>query len=392
MTLIRALAMLPGMIFERWLLVVLLAFVLTSTGWAQTLERVVGGLALPVAITHAGDGSGRLFVTEQRGTVRVVEDGRLLDTPFLDLRALVRDGGERGLLSLAFHPGYRDNGLLFVYYTDTAGDTVVARYQVGDDPNLVDPDSATVVLTWPQPFGNHNGGQLAFGPSGFLYVGLGDGGSGGDPLEAGQRLDTLLGKILRLDIDCLQGCADGAGYGIPNDNPFVEVAGARPEIWAYGLRNPWRFSFDRASGDLFIGDVGQNRAEEIDRQPAGSPGGENYGWRITEGEHCFDPPSGCDRSGLEEPIVSYDHNSGWGRSITGGYRYRGADLPDLEGNYLFADYLSRLVFRVVPAADGSWQTSVLLEAGFSVSSFGEDEAGELYLADHRGGAIFRLGQ
>ncbi len=392
MTLIRALAMLPGMIFERWLFVVLLAFVLTSTGWAQSLERVVGGLAQPVAITHAGDGSGRLFVTEQRGTVRVVEDGRLLDTPFLDLRALVRDGGERGLLSLAFHPDHRDNGLLFVYYTDTAGDTVVARYQVGDDPNLVDPDSATVVLTWTQPFGNHNGGQLAFGPDGFLYVGLGDGGSGGDPLEAGQRLDTLLGKILRLDIDCLQGCADGAGYGIPSDNPFVEVVGARPEIWAYGLRNPWRFSFDRASGDLFIGDVGQNRAEEIDRQPAGSPGGENYGWRITEGEHCFDPPSGCDRGGLEEPIVSYDHNSGWGRSVTGGYRYRGADLPDLEGSYLFADYISRLVFRVVPAADGSWQASVLLEAGFSVSSFGEDEAGELYLADHRDGAIFRLRQ
>ncbi len=289
---------------------VLLAFVLTPTGWAQSLERVVGGLAQPVAITHAGDGSGRLFVTEQRGTVRVVEDGRLLDTPFLDLRALVRDGGERGLLSLGFHPDHRDNGLLFVYYTDTAGDTVVARYQVGDDPNLVDPDSATVVLTWTQPFGNHNGGQFAFDPDGFLYVGLGDGGSGGDPLEAGQRLDTLLGKILRLDIDCLQGCADGAGYGIPSDNPFVEVVGARPEIWAYGLRNPWRFSFDRASGDLFIGDVGQNRAEEIDRQPAGSPGGENYGWRITEGEHCFDPPSGCDRGGLEEPIVSYDHNSG----------------------------------------------------------------------------------
>ena len=350
---------------------------------AQTLDRVADGFEQPVVITHAGDGSERLFVAEQRGVVFIIAGGSVLSEPFLDLRALIRSGGERGLLGLAFHPDYRDNGRLFVHYSDTAGDTVIAEYRVGNEPDRADPGSGQLLLTQEQPFGNHNGGQLAFGPDGYLYIALGDGGSGGDPLGAGQDLGTLLGKILRIDID------GDAPYTTPDDNPFVGREGVRPEIWAYGLRNPWRFSFDRDSGDMFIADVGQNRIEEVNRQAAASGGGENYGWRIMEGGRCFDPQTGCDTSGLVMPIVSYDHGSGWGRSITGGYLYRGTLLPDLAGSYLFGDYGSQLLLRARPSGNG-WEASVYLRAGFAISTFGEDEAGELLVADHQGGVIYRL--
>jgi glucose/arabinose dehydrogenase len=354
------------------------------TGRAQSLEPIVEGLALPVAIAHAGDGSERLFVVEQRGAVRIVADGALLDVPFLDLRDLVRSGGERGLLGLAFHPDYAVNGRLFVHYTDRDGTSVVAEALVSDDPDHADPTSLRTLLTQPQPFANHNGGQLAFGPDGFLYIALGDGGGGGDPVGAGQDLSTLLGKILRIDVD------SGTPYDVPADNPFVGVDGARPEIWAYGLRNPWRFSFDRESGDLFIADVGQNRFEEVNHQPADSAGGENYGWNVLEADSCFAPATDCDRTGTTAPVVAYSHGSGWGRSITGGYLYRGAALPELVGSYLFGDYGSRRVFAAVPDSAGGWEASPLLAAGFTISTFGEDEAGELYLADHQGGALYRL--
>jgi glucose/arabinose dehydrogenase len=354
------------------------------SGRAQTLEPIVEGLSLPVAIAHAGDGSERLFVVEQRGTVRSVADGVVLDEPFLDLRDLVRSGGERGLLGLAFHPDYPGNGRLFVYFTDRDGDSVVAELRVGADPDRVDTASLTPLLEQPQPFSNHNGGQLAFGPDGYLYIALGDGGGGGDPQGAGQDLGTLLGKILRIDVD------GDAPYSVPADNPFVDVAGALPEIWAYGLRNPWRFSFDRGSGDLFIADVGQNRFEEVNRQPANSAGGVNYGWSVLEAESCFSPATGCDATGTTPPIVTYSHSSGWGRSITGGYVYRGAALPELIGSYLFGDYGSRRLFAASPDGAGGWQASPLLAAGFSISTFGEDEGGELYLADHQGGTLYRL--
>ncbi len=304
------------------------------------LDLVANGFDQPVQVVDAGDGSGRLFVVEQSGRIRIVQDGQVLPEPFLDLSDLVSCCGERGLLSVAFHPDYANNGESFVDYTDTNGDTVVARYQVSaTDPNRADPASAEVILTVDQPAANHNGGLLLFGPrDGYLYIGLGDGGGGNG--QNGQDLSTVLGKILRIDVDRPSSTLP---YGIPPDNPFVDQPGARPEIWAYGVRNPWRFSFDRVTGDLWIGDVGSGTYEEVSYQPAASPGGENYGWNLMEGHECR-AEGGCDE--FVAPVSGFDHDEGC--VVTGGYVYRGTEMPELEGIYLFADYCSGRVWGLVP--------------------------------------------
>jgi len=355
----------------------------TATANAQRLERVADGFVQPLTITHAGDDSGRVFVVEQRGTVHAVHDGTVTGT-FLDIQDRTRAQGERGLLGLAFHPLFADNGRLFVHYSDRRGATVLSELRA-DPPDApsVDPATERVILTLEQPYGNHNGGQVAFGPDGYLYLALGDGGSGGDPLNAGQDLGTWLGTILRLDVD------GSEPYAVPADNPFVGDPAALDEIWAYGLRNPWRFSFDRATGDLWIADVGQSAVEEVNRQGVESPGGENYGWRIMEGDACFDPPRGCDTSGLTMPVVAYTHASGWGRSITGGYVYRGVDVPALAGAYVFGDFVSGRIF-VAEGSGDEWTARPLLESGFRIAAFGEDQAGELYVADYSGGVLYRF--
>ena len=347
-----------------------------------TLQPVItSGLTSPVAITNAGDGSGRLFITEQTGTVRIFTGTVLLPTPFLDVHTLVSCCGEQGLLSVAFHPNYATNGFFYVDYTDVAGNTVIARYHVSGDPNVADPASASILLTIPQPYANHNGGQLQFGADGYLYIGMGDGGSGGDPQNHAQNLNDLLGKILRIDVD------GAPPYAIPPTNPFVGVPNTRPEIWAWGLRNPWRFSFDRLTHDLYVGDVGQNLWEEVDFQPASSPGGENYGWRFMEGFHCYNPPTGCNDGTLTLPILEYGHNPGC--SVTGGYVYRGTSIPQLHGVYFYGDYCSGIVWGAVRDCAGSWSTTQLLDSPYNISSFGEDESGEVYVTD-LGGAVYRI--
>ena len=363
------------------LLGLLLLAACDSPAEAQTsgevgLEPQTTNLSQPTAITHAGDGSGRLFVTQKGGELVVLEGGEVLPEPFLDLSDIVTTNSERGLLDVAFHPNYEENGHFFVHYSDANGDTVIAEYSVSDDPNVADASSERVLLTAEQPYSNHNGGELAFGPDGYLYIGLGDGGSGGDPENNGQDLSTLLGAILRIDVD------SGDPYGVPEDNPFVNNENARPEIWAYGLRNPWRFSFDRETGDLFIGDVGQNAYEEIDFQSASSAGGENYGWNPTEGAHCY--VSGCELEPYTLPILEYSHASGEGSSVTGGYRYRGEAAPSLEGVYLFGDFGSGNLWGATQGEDGAWSSEKLLETGQNLVAFGEDEAGEVYVADFSG--------
>lgn len=344
------------------------------------LEEVVSGLSHPVHLTHAGDGSARLFIVEQKGVIRVVREGRILLTPFLDISGLVRSEGERGLLSVAFDPRYLTNGSLYVNYTNTSGDTVVARYTVSTDPNRVDPRTAVVMLTIAQPFSNHNGGQLQFGPDGYLYVGMGDGGSAGDPQGNAQNPDSLLGKLLRIDVRTTP-------YTIPQTNPFIGPGPPLNEIWALGLRNPWRFSFDRQTGDLYIADVGQDSWEEVDVQPARSRGGENYGWNIMEGESCFSPQEGCRRAGLTLPVATY--RTGKNCAITGGYVYRGTQLPALIGTYIFGDYCSGKIWGLRKSDRGEWTYRELLDTDLDITSFGEDEAGELYVVDH-GGTIHRL--
>ena len=339
---------------------------------AYTWETVVSGLERPVDLKYPDDDSGRLFIIEKVGRIRILQAGNLVGSPFLDISDRVGSGrSEQGLLGLAFHPHYADNGLFFVNYTDKNGNTVIARYQATADPNVADPNSEVVLLNVDQPFQNHNGGALAFGPDGYLYAGLGDGGSGGDPFGNAQNLDTLLGKILRLDVDS----ADP--YAIPPDNPFGD------EIWAYGLRNPWRFSFDRLTGDLYIGDVGQNSWEEIDFVPKGTPGGMNFGWNILEGTH---PYNGGPQDGLVPPVAEYGH--GQGRcSVTGGYVYRGA-MPEWNGVYFYGDYCAGTVWGLIHS-DGGWPNQLLYETGTSISSFGQDPAGEVYLIDYSG-QILRL--
>lgn len=337
------------------------------------LEPVVSdGLRHPVYVTHARDGSGRLFIVEQPGRIRIVHQGRMRGTPFLDIAGLVRYGGEQGLLGLAFHPSYKTNGRFFVNYTRRPdGATVVAEFKVSRNPEVAGTEEKQLLVV-PQPYANHNGGMVEFGPDGFLYIALGDGGAGGDPGNRGQNPNELLGKLLRIDVD------QGMSYAIPRDNPFAS-GGGRPEVFASGLRNPWRFSFDRKTGELWAADVGQNAWEEIDVVQRGG----NYGWRIMEGGHCFLPREGCMQKGLVPPVAEYAHERGR-CSITGGYVYRGAKLPSLDGAYLYGDYCSGEIFSLVNGVQ-----QILLPTGLSISSFGQDEEGELYVVDH-GGAVHRI--
>jgi glucose/arabinose dehydrogenase len=350
-----------------------------AADWPEIeLEERWTGLSRPVQMTHAGDGSGRLFVVEQAGRIRLIDDGELVATPFLDISDRVSCCGERGLLGLAFPPGYSSKGYFYVNYTGASGDTVVARFLVTGDPSAADAGSEEVILTIDQPYSNHNGGQLAFGPDGYLYIGTGDGGSGGDPQNNAQDRLSLLGKILRIDVE------SGSGpYAIPEGNPFADVDDAQPEIWALGLRNPWRFSFDTETGDLFIADVGQGDYEEINVQPAASTGGENYGWRILEGSHCYESDP-CDTRGLELPVFEYDHSLGC--SVTGGFVSRSGTWPRLDGVYLFGDYCSGRVWGLREAGD-SWEERQLAETGFSISGFGIDELGAVYVLDYGSGTV-----
>jgi glucose/arabinose dehydrogenase len=345
-------------------------------GYTWTL--VAGEFSRPVDVQHAGDGSGRIFVVEQPGRIRIIQDGQVLETPFLDIQERVNDfGSEMGLLGLAFHPRYAEKGIFYINYTAENGDNTVARFQVSSDPNVADPGSETKLLSVGDPFPNHNGGGLDFGPDGYLYIGFGDGGAAGDPFGNGQALDTLLGKVLRIDVD------SGEPYAIPSDNPFAK-GGGEPEIWNYGLRNPWRISFDRATGDFFIGDVGQGAWEEVDFIAAGSGGGQNFGWDHREGAHEY---AGGGPAGMIDPVAEYAHEESR-CSITGGYVYRGLSLPEWQGIYIYGDYCTGVIWGLIHSAE-TWQAPILYDTDFSISSFGEDEAGELYLADLSGG-IYRL--
>jgi len=345
---------------------------------ALGFESVATGLSSPLGVVHAGDGSGRLFIVEQTGRIRIHDGTQVQADPFLDVTTLITCCVERGLLGLAFHPDYATNGLFYVHYTNTAGNTAVARYRVSADPNVADPASAQVLLNVTQPpFTNHKGGQLAFGPDGYLYIGLGDGGSGGDPDNRAQNRGTLLGKLLRIDVD------GGFPYAIPATNPFRNTQGALPEIWAYGLRNPWRFSFDRQTGDLFIADVGQSAREEVNFQPSTSPGGENYGWRRMEGTICFNPSTACNDGTLTLPILDYDHSLGC--SITGGYRYRGRRFPQFAGRFFYGDFCSGRIWTATQSGQ-TWSTTQLLDTTLSITTFGEDEGGELYVAHYGSGS------
>jgi glucose/arabinose dehydrogenase len=349
------------------------------------LTPIVNGLDNPTDITNAGDGSDRLFVVEQGGRIQIIENGELLATPFLDISERISSGGERGLLGMAFPPDYGSKGYFYVNYTDTNGDTVVARYAITDDPNIAAPDSEEIVLTIDQPFPNHNGGQLAFGPDGYLYIGMGDGGGAGDPLNNAQNPQSLLGKILRIDVE-----SGGTPYAIPESNPFLAQNDPddlfRDEIWALGLRNPWRFSFDRLTGDLFIADVGQNAYEEIDFQPATSRGGENYGWNIMEGPEPYNN-NPADLTGLVLPVAEYDRSQG--QSVTGGMVYRGDLEPTLQGVYVYGDFINGQIWGLRPSGSG-WENAPLLDSPYGISTFGEDEAGNIYLADFFNGGIYSI--
>lgn len=354
---------------------------------AQTIEMqmVASGFSEPVDITHAGD--DRLFIVEKDGLIQIIDaSGIVLPAPFLNISNLVSTGGERGLLGLAFHPNYEENGYFFVNYTNSAWDTRIVRYsRSADDPNIADPNSALQILAVDQPAGNHNGGGIKFGPDGYLYIGLGDGGSGGDPWNNSQTPTTLLGKMLRIDVD-----VEGLPYGIPPDNPFVENDEVLDEIWALGLRNPWRYSFDRLTGDLWIGDVGQDAYEEIDFQPAASAGGENYGWRCYEGDEQYDDSPSCNgdytfpvytlRNGFNSPYCS----------VTGGVVYRGSEYPELYGKYLYGDFCDDDLLSLEPDGNGGWTAEVLGEFPYTYSTFGEDSSGEVYFANFYGGQIYKI--
>jgi glucose/arabinose dehydrogenase len=344
------------------------------------LQDVASGLSVPLYLTAPAGDPTRLFIVEKGGAIRVVKDGALLPTPFLDLTGRVSTGGEQGLFGLAFDPAYADNGRFVVHYTDVGGNTVVSLFRVSaDDADRADPASETIVLTAEQPFSNHNGGQILFGPDGMLYIGLGDGGSSGDPGGRGQALTDLLGSILRVDV------RTGTGYTIPPDNPFLGRADAKPEIWSFGLRNPWRFTFDPATGDLYIADVGQNAWEEVDVVPAaaGAGRGANFGWNVTEGRHCF-AQANCDLTQFTLPVLEYGH--GEGCSITGGYVYRGAAIPALQGHYFYADYCQGWVrsFRLQDGQAVEPQQWPTLAPGGAITSFGQDAAGELYVLSAEG--------
>ena len=350
------------------------------------LREVASGFQSPLGVTGAADGRGWLYVVEQGGRILVLRDGGV--ATFLDLSDRTEGGGEQGLLGLAFHPRYETNRRFFVNYTDDAGDTVIAEYRRAlRAPARARRGSERVLLRVDQPFPNHNGGGLAFGPDGMLYVALGDGGSAGDPQNNGQRTDTLLGKVLRIDVS-----SRATEYEIPDDNPFAGQPAARGEIWDYGLRNPWRITFDRKTGELWIADVGQGEWEEVNREAARSAGGFNYGWRIKEGRACYPAGQECSVAGtledLTDPLAVYSHDLGC--SVTGGYVYRGRAFPDLVGNYFFGDYCSGRVWAVAAAGPARQEPAELLDTELSISSFGEDDRGEVYLTDLAGGKLYRL--
>jgi glucose/arabinose dehydrogenase len=372
-------ALVMGMIF---LALAVVLWTAAECPAALELQPIAAGLTRPIAITHANDGTNRLFITLQGGQMLIHDGASLLPTPFLDISSLVSCCGERGLLSAAFHPNYLNNGWFYVNHTNLSGHTVIARYKVSADPNVADPKSRAVIMRIRQPFANHNGGQLQFGPDGYLYIGMGDGGKAGDPGDRAQNLQVLLGKMLRIDVD-------GAfPYTIPSDNPFLGNPLALPEIWALGLRNPWRFSFDRSTGQLFIADVGQDSWEEVNLQPANSFGGENYGWRLMEGKHCFNPTNGCNNGTLKKPIIEYSHAMGC--AVTGGYRYRGMQILALFGDYLYADFCSGMIWGARRVAGVGWTSTLLHQGNFRISTFGEDENGEIYFADLLSGTVYRI--
>ena len=359
------------------------------------LTRIAGGLDRPIFVTYAPGDRSRVFIIEKPGRIRVVENGTLLATPFLDISGPVNDGGnEQGLFSMAFDPDYQENGIFYVDYTggSGAGYSVVARYHVTANPNVADPNSAQTVLTQTQPYTNHNGGQINFGPDGYLYIGFGDGGSGGDPLNSGQRLDTWLGKILRIDV------STALTYTVPPDNPFVGVSAALPEIWDQGLRNPWRWSFDQLTGDMWIGDVGQSAWEEVDLEPAGGAGGINYGWNCREGAHNYNWTAQCNGVTLVDPVYEYSHSDGY--SITGGYVYRGSPNSPWFGKYFFWDYGRAQQIRTLDYNGLAWvRTDHTPSTGpytlTRPTSLGEDFYGNLYVADDNytdpnGGEVYRL--
>ncbi len=356
---------------------------------AVTLERIAEGFTRPVYVTTPPDDASRLFVVEKTGKIRIVRDGQIAAEPFLDVTSLITaQGNEQGLFSIAFHPDYASNGRFFIMYTANSagsGDNTVAEYRVSSNPDRADPASAKVLLAIPDRAQNHNGGQVTFGPDGYLYVGTGDGGGAGDTAGNAQNKDVLLGKVLRLDVDNVPA---GQPYGIPASNPFVNESGTKPEIWAYGLRNPWRFSFDRETKDLYIADVGQNQWEELNLQPAASKGGENYGWNTMEARACFPSGDSCDKTGLVQPIAMYTHNQGC--SITGGYVYRGDDQPALKGWYLFTDYCSGNLWIRRAGETDNFNSNVAGKTEASISSFGEDANGELYATDDSGGRLYRV--
>lgn len=342
------------------------------------VEVVAGGLEAPLYVI-APPRDDRLFVVEQSGRVRIIEDGRLLKTPFLDISTRLKFGGERGLLSLAFHPDYAGNGFLFVNYSEKgSGATIVKRYRVTADSDRADPASAHLILRVAQPYSNHNGGHILFGPDGMLYIAMGDGGARGDPQGNGQNRASLLGALLRIDID------RGDPYAIPPDNPFVGDADARPEIWAWGLRNPWRIAFDAAAGLLYVADVGQDEWEEVTIAHAAA-GGLNHGWNVMEGSHCF-LERNCDAAGFVPPAYEYDHDEGC--SITGGLVYRGAAIPALSGHYVFSDYCAGFL-RSLRYADGRVAETHAWSVGDigRVTSFGQDAAGEIYITNSDGNVL-----
>jgi glucose/arabinose dehydrogenase len=362
-----------------------------TIAWPKiSLITYQSGFSSPVHLANAGDGSQRLFVVEQRGIIRIIKNNVVLNTPFLDIqdRVLFPGSGERGLLSVAFPSDYATKGYFYVYYTRLDGNNQTSRFHLKPGkPDEADPFSEQLIILFNHPnYSNHNGGQLAFGPDGYLYIGTGDGGGGGDPQGNAQNPASLLGKLLRIDVE-----SGVDPYLVPVTNPYTQTVGYRGEIWALGLRNPWRYAFDRQTGDLYIGDVGQNTEEEVDFQPASSQGGENYGWNVLEGNLCYIPSVNCiPPSHYEPPIAVYDHgvNDSNGCAITGGRVYRGATYLRMQGIYFYGDYCSGKIWGLLYS--NGWQSQPLLDTDLSISTFGEDEAGNLYLADLSSGRIFQI--
>jgi glucose/arabinose dehydrogenase len=365
----------------------------TAAPGSSTIKLTkVATVSQPVLVTAPKDASGRQFVVSKGGKIRVIDGGVLLATPFLDISSSVSKGSEQGLLGLAFHPSFATNRKFYVDFTDVNGNTVIREYRASStNPNVVASGSGRTILRITQPYANHNGGMIAFGRDGYLYIGTGDGGSGGDPGNRAQNMSSLLGKMLRIDIN---GKTSTKAYRIPSSNPYVGRSGL-DEIWQRGLRNPWRFSFDRSNGNLWIGDVGQNRYEEVDRAYRGTSGpgrAVNWGWRVMEGRHCYKPATGCNTSGKQKPLVEYSHASAGRCAVTGGYVYRGSAIAALRGWYVYGDYCSGEVWAVSAGA-ASPATPVRLlgtGSGRAISGFGEDEVGRLYLCDLANNAVYRI--